>query len=161
MQHIYDKKLAQHNHIREEDQERPLRIAMKKAERLMQVIPERRELIERLREDYLRTLKTNDHAKQDKLKLIIETQIIPAEPEFKLQEKVLEHNLIDSNEGTCVICLTSEAHLYMTACRHLISCKDCEFIIRLQQKCPLCRKVSGYADLKTIKKKRRPSVVKK
>lgn len=50
--------------------------------------------------------------------------------------------------------------MYMIECRHLISCKDCEFILRMQKKCPLCRRFSDYADLKTTKKVRRGSIKK-
>jgi BMFP domain-containing protein YqiC len=42
---VYEKKLVKHNLIREEEKERPMRIAIKKAERLMQLVPERRELV--------------------------------------------------------------------------------------------------------------------
>ena len=80
--------------------------------------------------------------------------------EFRLEEKVRENSLIDTNDGICVICLTSEAHLYMVQCKHLISCKDCEFILRLNKKCPLCRRVSEYSDLKETKRKRKSSIKK-
>ena len=86
--------------------------------------------------------------------------MVKPQSEFKLEEKVREHNLIDTNDGTCVICLTSEAHLFMKECKHLISCSECEFILRLQKKCPLCRKISDYADLKKMGKKRKSSVKK-
>ena len=36
----------------------------------------------------------------------------------------------------------------MTECKHLVSCGECEFVIRMQQKCPLCRKVSKFSNLK-------------
>jgi hypothetical protein len=60
-----------------------------------------------LRENYLETLKSNDQAKQERLRQIIEAQIIKPQTEFKLEERVKEHSLIDTNDGICVICLTS------------------------------------------------------
>ena len=61
---IYEKKLIKHNSVREEEKDRPARIAIKKAERLMRLIPERRELVDMLKESYLDNIKNNDQAKQ-------------------------------------------------------------------------------------------------
>ena len=40
----------------------------------------------------------------------------------------------------------------MAECRHLIACKGCEFVLRMNKKCPLCRAVSGYKSIFSQKK---------
>lgn len=60
------------------------------------------------------------------------------------EEKIKDYNIIDTNDGTCVICLTEQADIYMVTCRHLVCCKSCEFMIRMNKKCPLCRANSKF-----------------
>lgn len=48
----------------------------------------------------------------------------------------------------------------MVECRHLIACKDCEFVLRMQKKCPLCRRHTDYCDLKEPKRRRKASAAK-
>ncbi len=49
----------------------------------------------------------------------------------------------------------------MIECKHLISCPQCEFILRMQKKCPVCRKIGNYKNLKDKNKKKSHSVVNK
>ena len=118
-----------------------------------------------LRQQYMEAIHSKDQRKKEQLQQLIEVKIVQPQQEVKLEERMREQDIIDTNEGLCVICLTSEAHLYMDKCRHLISCQDCAFILRMNKKCPLCRTPSAFLDLKAPKasssSKQRLKIVKK
>ena len=73
-----------------------------------------------------------------------------------IEQKIKDKNLIDTNEGDCVLCLVEKAEIFMVNCKHLISCTGCEFMLRMNKKCPLCRAPSNYENVNG--KKRNKSV---
>lgn len=71
-QAIYEQKLVKRNRIREEDLTRAERIANKRSELLMKMIPERRALIENLRHEYLEAMEKQDAKRKELLSRVIE-----------------------------------------------------------------------------------------
>jgi len=48
--------------------------------------------------------------------------------------------LSESNENTCVICLTDQRHVLLLPCRHLCLCNICAENLKFQSaNCPICR----------------------
>lgn len=64
-----------------------------------------------------------------------------------MRPQKVQQEFVSTNEGVCVICLTAKAELMMQKCRHLVSCRDCEFIMRMQLRCPLCRQPGKYVSI--------------
>ena len=153
---IHAQKPESANRVKEEELHRQERIQEKKLALLSSYIPDRIHLVEALRQQYLSSL----HSQSEKKKELREQEDRRREEALLalLSPVQVEFEFRNVNEGVCVICLSEKAEFMMAECRHLIACKGCEFVLRMNKKCPLCRAVSGYKSIFSQKKDLRGAI---
>lgn len=73
----------------------------------------------------------------------LSARAIAAPPPPPQSEEIIDFSNDNSNDNTCVICLTNPRDAVLFPCRHMYTCFECSQMLHTNRnKCPVCRKVA-------------------